>query len=213
MKVTAIKARTFFPAHTGLSAYHSSLFHGYAKRRGMDTENLQDTNWSPLEYIYNLASKARIAQPKSNLVIMKKLCPDLGLPKNVKLIPVIIKKYVNVPFAKGDMSYFENESPKTGGDYPRILRASREIREQQGVELSFEELCAPVIAEGIADGSECKVRFGDSETKVLRLSGTWLSEHKCGWLDSCHIFVSTLVEKILPHVNRDFFELCEFEID
>lgn len=212
VRIVVIRAQTYFPPETGISAYHATLFHGTAKRKGNDTENLEAAKWASLDLIYNLASKAAVIRPKSNLLVRQDvLAKTRLLSSSIKTLSVNIAKYVNLPFTKGDMSYFDRQHPDVGGDYPQLLRIERGVKVERDEELNFLELCAPLPPKD-CQLKEVAVEFDHGVVKKIELAVPWIKEVKACWSGGCNVFEEIAAKDLVPHIDSDFFEMRSLEI-
>ena len=210
MRTAAIRARTYFPPESSVTAYHAALFHGFAKRKGLDSEDLDAAQWSSLQLIYNLESNASIIQPKSNLPLRWKLLESLQQLISVRAIPVEIIKYVRLPFDKGDMSCFEKEDAELG-DYAGLLRKAAKLRIEPELEVKFAELCLPLMPSG-GESTDVVVEFDAGVVKKIPLSPDWLTKAKGVWAEGCQIIEQSIAEVLLPHINYDYIEVRTIEI-
>lgn len=206
-----IRSQTFFPLETGLSAYHSDLFHGCADlavrvRGGQSPSKIP----CPLQLIFNLASHASVIRPDHNLLLRASAFENEPALREFRLVPVNITKLVNLPFAKGDMSYFDSPD-ETEGDYPALLRQAKAVKPPPESAPQFLELYAETSAEAFIL-KEVEVIFNFGEVRNIRVCPDLLKDAGVYHSDGCIVLSESLAQVLLPRMDPDYFEVRSVEI-
>lgn len=208
-RYTIVAARTSFLDKPDLSAYHATLFHGWARRSGDDTENLEWAGWASLEYIYNTSSRARLVQPRLNFLIQRETYNDLHLEGPFKTLPVVLLKCVNIEFSKGVMPDFDRLDVEDG-EYEQLLLQAPACGPKSS-RIEFVELCLPRIPpeeRGISIAIK-KDKFTTREVFTMRAGQP---QPDCFWCPAGNAFLTDRFSKLLELVDPDYFDFFTVEI-
>lgn len=206
-----IRSQTFFPLESGLSAYHSSLFHGYTDPLARMREGRSPSNIPrPLQLIFNLASHASVIKPHHNLLLRASAFENEPALRQCKLLTVNITKFVNLPFAKEDMSYFDSPD-ETEGDYPALLRQAKAVKSPPEFAPQFMELYAQTTA-GAFISKEVRVVFDYGEVRNISVCPGMLKDAGVYHSDGCIVLGESLAQVVLPRIDSDYFEVRSVQI-
>lgn len=206
-----IRSQTFFPLESGLTAYHSELFHGYADPAvRMGGGKSPSNNHLPLKLIFNLASHASVIRPDHNLLLRTSAFENESALREFRLIPVNITKFVNLPFAKGDMSYFDSPD-ETEGDYPALLRQAKAVKPPPESAPQFLELYAETSAESFIL-KEVEVIFNLGEVRNIRVCPGLLKDAGVYRSNGCIVLSESLAQVVLPRIDSDYFEVRSVQL-
>ena len=211
-KYVAIRAKTRFLNERDLTAYHATLFHGYARRIG-DPADLDETGQSPLEYVYNLAADAWVTQPRTNLLFRREILDEALALSTFRKLPVQIVKQVMVPFAKGDMSFFSrppHELQEIGGDYRRLLTEAAPIA-PVAASVDFVELCLPPIP-ATALGEPFTLEYQGGGLLEIDVVRPGLEQPDFFYCEGGNVFEASRLGRLLEWIDTDYFEVKHLEI-
>lgn len=208
----AIHQKSSFLNDQEITAYHSRLFHGYARRTG-DPANLDETGRSPLDYIYNLAADSWVTAPRSNLLIRQEVLEQIPALALVRKIPVKISKCVMVPFAKGDMSFFDRppeELAEIEGDYHLLLMEAAPCG-PMSEDVQFVELCLPVLPEETL-GEPLTVEFREGGLLEIDVVRPGFEQPDFFWCEGGNVFETSQFGRLLEWIDTDYFEVQHLDI-
>lgn len=208
----AIRRKSTFFNDQEITAYHSRLFHGYARRTG-DPANLDETGQSPLEYIYNLAADTWVTQPRLNLLVRQEVLAEIPALSLIKTVPVQISKCVLVPFAKGDMSFFDRppeELAEIGGDYHLLLTEAAPCG-QISEDIRFAELCLPIISEETR-GETINVEFPEAGLLEVDVVRPELEQPDFFCCEAGNVFETSQFGRLLEWIDTNYFEVEHLEL-
>ncbi len=208
----AIHGKSRFFNDQEITAFHATLFHGYARRTG-DPANLDETGQTPLEYIHNMAADTWVTAPRLNLLIRQEVLAEIPALSLIKTAPVQISKCVLVPFGKGDMSFFDRspeELAEIGGDYHLLLTEAAPCG-QISEDIRFVELYLPIISEE-SRGEPINVEFPDGGLLEIDVVRPGLEQPDFFYCEAGNVFEVSQFGRLLEWIDTDYFEVEHFEL-
>lgn len=202
-----------------IRSFHVNMFHGLASRSGRDYPR-DKTIWASdplgpeLCIKRTTCSVPEVCQPSTHLVVSDHLAKQLSGLSNIRLVPVVFDRLVDVEYKAGDHSWFQ----RWGGEDPcdLIRRLPNVAPEASSIGKHYEVQCCRLrdVDHLYSDGKDLTISVGTppgEETAIIRVSAKLLLDFPILW--AADILVNEEAYRIIgPAIDLDYFIVREYTI-
>jgi hypothetical protein len=202
-----------------LSEFHASMFHGLAEREGRvhphDAKVWASSSVvNPLVVSRTVCNVPDISQPSTHLVVSERIANSLKTFKNIRLVPVVFKRLVDVEYKTGDMSWQSQWGTRDPNSLLRELPEADVTKRNIG---TFYEMLTyrlndvsgqyPTAASIVIEQRTPPMQV----TEDISISKEMLADYPSLWWGSV-IMSEELFAVLDPHLDRDFFIVRKYAI-
>jgi hypothetical protein len=203
-----------------IQSFHANMFHGLAERDNREFPHdpkVWANTESPTSLVVSRTARRvpEISQPSIHLVVSARLAKRLEDLRNIRILPIVFKRLVDVDYEKGDMNWDEawgdvdpRELLRTLPDVPAFHRSIGryyEILTWRLQDVAGRYPSAPEVA--LETGTPPMV-----ETIKVRLSNQMMLDYPMLWKYG-EILASEDVFRLLKDsLDRDFFIVRRYEV-
>lgn len=205
-----------FIGNPRVKSFHANMFHGLAERDGKEYPHdthvyANESSPSRLHISRTGTFVPDVCQPSNHLVVSSDLAEELSDLPNVRVLPVVFKRLVDVDFRTGDMAYEEKWHDADPCTLLRTLPDVKEFHDRIGTYWELQGMRWNDIVSRYPDARELNMEHGTpplDEAGTIRLSRTMLEE--CPVICQWDIIVSESVfQTLAPSLDLDYFLVRE----
>jgi hypothetical protein len=218
MKFYTITAVSNFLRRPLISAYHYDMFHGFVEHDSRESPR-HTRAWAntespgPLVISRTIHGIPDISELDTHLVVSERIADRLSRFQNIRLVPVVFKRLVDVRWAKGDMSWAKG-GPGDPSDVLRTLPDVPEFHQQIGSFFEVQTFRLKDIFDRYPTTKDVAIEFRTpplQETEAVPLSSEMLVDYPILWWRST-IVNSEVFDILDAHLDRDFFIIRKYEV-
>ena len=219
MKFYGITSVSNFINNRLIQSFHCNMFHGLAERDGKASPNdslVFPNTYSPssLQISRTARHVPDICEPGRHLVVSERFATQLQSLPNLRIMPVVFKRLVDVKYEKGDMSWFKTWGGGDPLDFLRTLPDVPEFHRQIGSYYEVQSYRGCDVVDNYAQLREAPIVTGTppmDETRVIRLSREMLDNYPIlGY--GTKILSERAFQILAEGFDRDFFIIREDEL-
>jgi hypothetical protein len=218
MKFFVIAPISNFINNRRIKSFHANMFHGLAERDGKEDPlaagvYANSGSASPLMLSRTGRKVPDICKPSSHLVVNEEIAQQLQVMSNIRVVPVVFKRLVDVDYEAGDMSWDQ----KWGNVDPRqLLRTLPDVPEFHTHIGQYFEVQAWRLRDAVAEESNFRdviIERGAPafEARMIRLSPRILHDYPI--LCYGDVILNKHAFSICDSgLDRDYFIIREYEL-